>query len=518
MSNKLTTFFLFCITMSSTWAKSNHLDTISIGNVRVAIHPSAKPILDKEFAMLGANKKYVASVVDKMRMYFPVIEPILMQGNVPADFKYLCMQESGFNPNAVSTSAAVGYWQFKLETAKDVGLKVDHEIDERRHVLESTKGAVNYFTRNNAVLHNWMSTLLSYRVGLGAIKKLPYSANWADKTTIEVDSSTDWYVLRFLAYKEFWSGQLASQPINVDAGNLITYQGTKGKNLYDVSDELKISYDDLKRYNAWILKDWIPEDKGYTIYHPSNLKTFDSAELPIFTASIDTTKLYQPSPARVAKTKNKQILSDQFEVKVHTVSAGDNLSSIASTYEMKLADLLKLNKLDITSMITIGQKINVSRRIPMLEIITQKLDLKSSLSPRKELANTTVDIQVEEEDVRKINTKQTEKSFYIAPAETREIVELKEETPRALPSEPKNETFKPEVKRLEPVTQKPVPDARSLTSDVAQRLTSTTHTVLAGETLFKIAKTYGLSVAQLIEWNKLGNKAIQVGQKLSLKP
>ena len=103
-------------------------DTISIGNVRVAIHASAKPIFDKEFAMLGANKKYVATLVNKMRLYFPVIEPILAQGNVPDDFKFLCVQESALNPNAVSTSSAVGYWQFKLETAKDVGLKVDNEI------------------------------------------------------------------------------------------------------------------------------------------------------------------------------------------------------------------------------------------------------------------------------------------------------------------------------------------------------------------------------------------------------
>ncbi len=134
--------------------------------------------------MLGANKKYVASLVDKMRLYFPVIEPILTQGNIPPEFKFLCVQESSLNPNAISTSNAVGYWQFKLETAKDVGLKVDQDIDERRHIIEATKGAVNYFTRNNGVLNNWVSTLLSYRVGLGTIKKLPYASNWAGKTEI----------------------------------------------------------------------------------------------------------------------------------------------------------------------------------------------------------------------------------------------------------------------------------------------------------------------------------------------
>ena len=148
---------LLLLSVGNLWANHAIPDTISIGNVRVSIHPSAKPIFEKEFAMLGANKKYVASLVDKMRLYFPVIEPILTQGNIPPEFKFLCVQESSLNPNAISTSNAVGYWQFKLETAKDVGLKVDQDIDERRHIIEATKGAVNYFTRNNGVLNNMVT-------------------------------------------------------------------------------------------------------------------------------------------------------------------------------------------------------------------------------------------------------------------------------------------------------------------------------------------------------------------------
>ncbi len=165
--------------------------------------------------MLGANKRYSTALLAKMRLYFPLIEPILKEGNVPDEFKYLCVQESTLNPNAVSTSAAVGYWQFKLETAIDVGMKVDKQIDERRHIIESTKGAVNYFTRNNGVLDIWLSTLLSYRMGLGTLKKTNYAQDWKGKTEIEVDSSTDWYLIRFLAYKHFWEDKLQNEP-NID--------------------------------------------------------------------------------------------------------------------------------------------------------------------------------------------------------------------------------------------------------------------------------------------------------------
>jgi membrane-bound lytic murein transglycosylase D len=479
-------------------------DTISIGNVRVAIHSSAKPIFDKEFAMLGANKKYVATLVEKMRLYFPVIEPILAQGNVPDDFKFLCVQESALNPNAVSTSAAVGYWQFKLETAKDVGLKVNHEIDERRHILEATRGAVNYFNRNNGVLHNWMSTLLSYRVGLGTIKKLPYTANWADKTEIEVDSSTDWYVIRFLAYKHFWAEKLSTLP-KTDTTSLVTYTNTRGKNLYDLSDELKVSYDDLKRYNAWILKDFVPDDKAYTLYHPSNVKTYLSETPPqdlVLTASVDSTKLYAPSRSKITKSKNNQILSDQFEVRNHVVTTGDNLSSIATKYEMKLGELLKLNGIDQTAVIQIGQKIKVNRRIPMLEIIAQKLDEKSKNAPAAEKIIAPAQAIVVVEEARKIETIEPKKSFYIDPADSREIVIRSD---------------KKEAEKIIEQTQ-----VAEKTPEVVPEKTNTQaafHEVKAGETLFRISKIYQVSLDDLIRWNNLGKvPTIQVGQKIKVKP
>ncbi len=495
--------WLACSISTPLFAANLVPDTISIGNVRVAIHASAKPIFDKEFAMLGANKKYVASLVNKMRLYFPVIEPILAQGNVPDDFKFLCVQESALNPNAVSTSAAVGYWQFKLETAKDVGLKVDNEIDERRHILEATRGAVNYFNRNNGVLHNWMSTLLSYRVGLGTIKKLPYTANWANKTEIEVDSSTDWYVIRFLAYKHFWADQLNTLP-KADSTSLVTYSNTRGKNLYDLSDELKVSYDDLKRYNAWILKDFVPDDKAYTLYHPSDVKTYLSETPPqdlVLTASVDSTKLYAPSPSKSKRAKNQQILSDQFEIRNHVVTEGDNLSSIATKYEMKLGELLKLNGIDQNAVIQIGQKIKVNRRIPMLEIISQKLDEKSKNAPVAEKTVAPAPVVVVEE-TRKIETIEPKKSFYIDPADSREIV-IKSD---------KKEAEKI-IEQTQVVEKAPIVEVEKTNTQAAF------HEVKAGETLFRISKIYQVSVDDLILWNGLGKvPTIQVGQKIKVKP
>lgn len=487
-------------------------DTIAIGNVKVIIHASAKPIFDKEFNMLGANKRYSTALLAKMRLYFPLIEPILKNGNVPDEFKYLCVQESSLNPNAVSTSAAVGYWQFKLETALDVGMKVDKQIDERRHIIESTKGAVNYFTRNNGVLDNWLSTLLSYRMGLGTLKKTSYAQDWKGKTEIEVDSSTDWYLIRFLAYKHFWEDKLQNEP-NIDLdNNMVTIEMTGGRNLYELSDSLQLSYDDLKKHNAWILKDWIPKDKMYTIYHPSNIKTFVSSsnkpfiepvETQILTASVDSSKLFQPSQNR--RKKNEAIMSDQIETRSHTVNSGETLSSIAAQYQMKLPELLKLNGFDMKTMIMLGQKIKVKRQVPMLEIISQQLDKKAKNAPKKENNIVIIEKNKVDEPARSINNSEKENSFIIAPADSREI---------SIRSE--SEVMK--VERKNKLVETPDVELHVETSN-ASEIKHTLHTVQAGETLFRISKTYSVSTEDLIKWNNLGkNPSLKIGQKIKLIP
>lgn len=524
-------------------------DSIAVGNVKVFIHPSAKPILEKEWNMISGNRKYVAGLIAKMRLYFPVIEPILKQGNIPDDFKYLCVQESSLNPNAISSSQAVGYWQFKYATAIDVGLKVNQEIDERRHILEATKGAVNYFSRNNGVLNNWMSTLLSYRVGLGTLKKSPYFNNWSGKTEIEVDSTTDWYILRFLAYKNFWEDQVgcfSDSTFEKNDVNLVCYNNTQGKNLYELSDELKISYDDLKKHNPWILKDYLPNDKSYTIYHPSNVTEFisTSAKKPdidikeekteelILTASVDTTKLYVPSQKSKGlypKKKYKEILSDQVEIKIHKIKEGDNLTELAYKYGMTLESMLKLNNLDMNSLLSIGQPIKYFRKIPMLELISQKLDEKAQKMAEKlpkkeeiEVVEKELTPEIKEDySVRKVSTKIEKEPLLIEPAISREI-NIKSDKDQnkiwvdsQLPIKKVDSSINKELPKEKPVEILEV----KTQSTTKKKVSPQYHVVKPGENLFRIAKSYQIDLNDLRKWNSLSaNQAITVGQKLSLVP
>ena len=291
---------------------------------------------------------------------------------------------------------------------------------------------------------------------------------------------------------------------------MVTLQMSGGRNLYELSDSLQLSYDDLKKHNAWILKDWIPNDKMYTIYHPSNIKTFvtntkkpfiEPIDTQILTASVDSSKLYQPSPSK--KSKKTAIMSDQIETRLHTVVAGETLSSISSKYDMKLPELLKLNGFDIKTMIMLGQKVNVKRVVPMVEVISQQLDKKAKNAPKKENNIVTIEKTKDQEPARNITTSEKGNSFIIAPADSREI-SIKSESDLA----------KVENK----LAEKPEVDLQVETSN-ASEIKHTLHTVQAGETLFRISKTYSISVEDLIKWNNLAkNPSLKIGQKIKLIP
>lgn len=76
--------------------------------------------------------------------YDSMMRAKLRAGGIPEDMVYLALIESGFDPHAYSRAAAVGMWQFMASTARDVGLRVDWWVDERRDPVRATEAAVRF--------------------------------------------------------------------------------------------------------------------------------------------------------------------------------------------------------------------------------------------------------------------------------------------------------------------------------------------------------------------------------------
>jgi membrane-bound lytic murein transglycosylase D len=110
--------------------------------------------------------------LDRSTKYIPRITPTLDAMGLPRDLVYLAMIESGFSPNAVSTSAAVGYWQFIKPTATRYGLQVNWWLDERRDIIKSTIAAASYLNDLNKMFNSWYLAASAYNMGEGRMRNL----------------------------------------------------------------------------------------------------------------------------------------------------------------------------------------------------------------------------------------------------------------------------------------------------------------------------------------------------------
>jgi membrane-bound lytic murein transglycosylase D len=92
----------------------------------------------------GPSRQRIAARLDVGSRYEPMIRAKMKAGGLPEDMYYLALIESGFNNNAYSKAAAVGMWQFMTSTARDMGMRVDWWVDERRDPVKSTGAAVRF--------------------------------------------------------------------------------------------------------------------------------------------------------------------------------------------------------------------------------------------------------------------------------------------------------------------------------------------------------------------------------------
>ncbi|MBQ4280161.1 MAG: lytic transglycosylase domain-containing protein [Rikenellaceae bacterium] len=133
--------------------------------------------------------------------YFPVIEPILEKYGIPADFKYLCMAESGLNPNVRSGAGAAGLWQLMPAVGRSYGLETGSNIDERYHIEKSTEAACKHLLSAYERFGSWTMAAAAYNVGetgLATRRDKQRTGNYYD---LWLPEETMRYVFRILAFK-----------------------------------------------------------------------------------------------------------------------------------------------------------------------------------------------------------------------------------------------------------------------------------------------------------------------------
>ncbi len=232
--------------------------TLNFANEPVPLkYMDVKESLQREMMVITYWHASLAYILQLNNRYEAVIRKVIMEESLPADFYYLCIAESGLQP-VVSPAGACGYWQFLETTAKEYGLVVDDEVDERYNIEKSTRAAATYFKKAYAEFGTWTMAAASFNIGLSNVRnrmELQSQKNYYDTHFPE---ETSRYLFRALAFKTIMSNPQAYGFI-IDKEQLyppLEYKEVKVDGPVvswpEFAAKHKTNFKLLKIYNQWI--------------------------------------------------------------------------------------------------------------------------------------------------------------------------------------------------------------------------------------------------------------------------
>ena len=203
--------------------------------------------------------------------YFPIIEEILEKNNIPSDFKYLALIESGFEYK-VSPSGAAGFWQIMKGTAREYGLEVNYAIDERYHLIRSTEAACKYLQKAYDKFGSWTLAAASYNMGINGVQRQVKKQNTNNYFNLYLNDETSRYVFRIIVIKEIMENP-RKYGFVFRQNDLYSYPSVKQirvdstiNNLYSFAQENDINYKILKRFNPWLRTSKLPDESRRVYY------------------------------------------------------------------------------------------------------------------------------------------------------------------------------------------------------------------------------------------------------------
>ncbi|MAZ26098.1 MAG: murein transglycosylase [Cytophagaceae bacterium] len=223
-------------------------------------NPDILERMDREFLVNTYWQSNGLLLIKRAHKYFPIIEPILKAEGVPDDFKYLAVIESGLT-QAVSPARATGFWQLMSGTAKDYGLEVNDNVDERYHVEMATKVACEYLKRSKNNLGSWTLAAAAYNAGNAGISRRLKEQDVNDYYDLLLGEETGRYMFRIMALKE-----ILKEPqkfgFNYTKDDLYkevpTYEvkvDTAVTDFVKFAQDFGINYKILKIHNPWLRED-----------------------------------------------------------------------------------------------------------------------------------------------------------------------------------------------------------------------------------------------------------------------
>jgi len=251
-------------------------DVMTFAGERVPLQDTdVRERLDREIHVNTYWHSNMLLMIKKANRFFSEIEPLLKKYNLPDDFKYLAVAESGLD-NVTSHAGASGFWQFMKATGKEYGLEINNYVDERYNLELATKVAAQYLINSKELFGSWTTAAAAYNAGNAGITKQMKRQDATDYYNLLLNSETGRYVFRILAFKEILSNP-EKYGFYVDQQDL--YQAIPTKTIIietPIEDFAKfakqqgINYKILKIHNPWLRDTYLKNvsGKAYSIKIP----------------------------------------------------------------------------------------------------------------------------------------------------------------------------------------------------------------------------------------------------------
>jgi len=275
----------------------------------IANNPQNIQTLDAIIASISdADKNTFNKIINQQSQHAYMILQELEEKDAPDILLYLAMVESHLTNSATSPANATGMWQFMPTTAKNFGLKINSDIDERRDPFESTNAAYTYLNHMKNDFGKWYLAVMGYNSGGAAIKRVINGSSDDFSALLKhpkIPNETKGFIkqiIKMAVLSEFYGTKekLLDEAPNLGLEKVEVKGGTR---LKDVGDLIGVSLEKMRIYNAHITKDVAPQNlANYHFYIPAN-------KLDIFAINYNSSDPAQNTAYRVESVSDEEPLN-----------------------------------------------------------------------------------------------------------------------------------------------------------------------------------------------------------------
>ncbi len=427
------------------------------------------------------HPEYLTRVFNRAQLYMPYIVNELDARGMPLELALLPIVESAYDPFAYSHGRAAGLWQIIPGTAQRFGIRQNWWYDGRRDVVDSTRGALDYL----AYLHkltdgNWLLAVASYNAGGGAVMRAVRNNQARSKPTdfwhLALPRETRGYVPRLLALAALVRDPGAYDITLPDIKDVVQFATIDVGSQLDLALAAELAgldLDTLYAFNSGYNR-WATDPNG-----PNRLV------LPVEAADAFAQALAAvPAEERIRWQR-------------HKVQRGETISGIAERYNTTIGAIQRSNGISGNT-IRAGDYLTIPVATKPLSAYSKSAPARRAATQNRERAGQRYEHVVRAGESfwtisRRFGVSVRELAAWnaMAPGDTLSVGQT-----------------------LVVWSEQAAPAVGPADRDLTRKLN---YTVRSGDSLYRIAQRFRVTVSDLVRWNGISrNKILRPGEKLTM--